>query len=206
MKKQVLYIHGATAFSDYKKFLEWLRTCEASDPLAERPGRWPDTLRSELGEDFEVYMPSMPNKQNAKYEEWKIWFERYFTFLRDGAVLIGWSQGGYFLLKYLSENAMPVAIKALYLLAAPTGPDDFGGEDGGDFTFKHEEAKNISKNVERIFIFHSKDDPVVPFSHAEKLQELLPEAESVIFEDKGHFLEERFPELTEHVRGIFGRS
>ena len=65
MTKQLLYIHGGQAFSKYENFLAYLRTCEIRDPLGERPQRWTDTLREDLGEDWEVYMPSMPNKQNA---------------------------------------------------------------------------------------------------------------------------------------------
>jgi predicted alpha/beta hydrolase family esterase len=200
MKKQVFYIHGGTAFSRYEDFLEWLRTCEVNEPIAERTKLWPATLREELGDGFEVFTPTMPNKQNAKYEEWKLWFERHIPFLRDGVALVGWSQGGYFLLKYLSENELPVAPRALYLVASPAGPGDFGGEDGGDFAFEAARVGNAGKQAEETVIFHSKDDPVVSFTHAERLAELLPKAELIAFEDRGHFLQEHFPELVERLQ------
>ena len=63
-------------------------------------------------------MPSMPNKQNAAYDEWSIWFEKYFAYLKDDVILIGWSLGGMFLAKYLSDKPFPVKIKSLFLLAA----------------------------------------------------------------------------------------
>lgn len=201
MKKQIVYIHGADAFSDYNAFLESLRMRDVGDPFSERPRRWPDTLRSELGDEFEVVAPSMPNKQNAKYEEWKIWFERHFRFLRDGVVLIGWSQGGYFLAKYLSENKVPFKVDALYLVATPCTRDDFGGgENGGDFNFDVSKLPAIADSVEEVVVFHSKDDPVVPYAHAEKYQELLPRAELVTCTNRGHFLRDDFPELIERLK------
>lgn len=201
MKKQLVYIHGGQAYSKYDVFLEHLRTVHIEDPLGERVvKRWKYSLKEELIDTHEVYMPSMPNSQNAKYEEWKIWFERYFAFLRDDVVLIGHSQGGYFLLKYLSENSMPVRVKAVYFLAAPSKPDDFGGEDGGDFAPDPEKIPEIPNRAGEVYILHSKDDPVVPYEHAVHLKEMIPSAELLTFGDKNHFLLETFPEFIEHIR------
>lgn len=200
MKKQILFIHGGTAFSKYSDFLEYLRTCEVRDPFAEALKRWTKTFADDLGDEYEVFMPTMPNKQDAKYEEWKIWFERHFQFLHDGVILVGHSQGGYFLLKYLSENDMPVTVHVVYLLASPAGPDDFEGEDGGDFAFDEEKVGEITKKAKKVYIFHSKDDPVVPLSHAERLAKLLPGAEPMTLKDKGHFLSETFPEFVAHIK------
>lgn len=202
MAQQVLFIHGGSAYSDYDAFVEHLRTCEVRNPSGERPVRWSDTLRRELGEGFEVFTPSMPNKDNAKYEEWKIWFERYFGFLHDEAIVVGWSQGGYFLAKYLIENSTPFSIKALVLIAAPFKPDEFGGEDGGDFAFDTTRAGELKSKAESIHILHSKDDFVVPYSHALDYKEALPEAQLVTFADRGHFLQPEFEELL----GLLRRS
>lgn len=206
MKKQMVLIHGGDAFSRHQDFLECLRTRPIDDPLGfEEKRPWRSALKEALSEKYEVYMPSMPNKQNAKYIEWKIWFERYFEFLHDSVILIGHSLGGWFLAKYLVENTMPVKIQALYLLAAPFEPNDFrdGGvhEDGGDFNFDTKKLIRLGEQVNRIFIFHSKDDLVVSYEHALKYKKALPVAQLTSFEDKGHFILEEFPELVESVRG-----
>ena len=75
------------------------------------------------------------------------------------------------------------------------GYDDEKWEDFGDF--KIESAKNIVKSAEEIHLFYSKDDPVVPFTELAKFQADLPDAISHIFEDRGHFNDETFPELHE---------
>lgn len=194
MKQQVVYIHGGKAFSKYENFLEYLRTTEV-DPFKEHEERWPTNLASELGDGFEVIAPSMPNKQNARYEEWKIWFERHIPFLRGGVTLLGWSQGGYFLVRYLTENVLPVSVRALYLVAAPFYAEDFGGEDGGDFAFDLKLLPRLEDQVPNVHIFHSTDDFVVPYEHAEAYATHMKHAELTTFTDRNHFLQERFPEL-----------
>lgn len=202
-KQQVLYVHGGTAFSRYEAFLKHLKTKELRDlPGMEQLKKWSSTFRDDLGDSYEVFMPSMPNSQNAKYEEWKIWFERYFEYLHDEVTLVGWSQGGYFLVKYLIENKIPFDIKALFLLATPFKNDNFEGEDGGDFAFDTDRIEDLAKRVKKIYLFHSKDDSIVPYAHAENYKKALPEAELVTFTDKNHFLLENFPELLEKIRKI----
>lgn len=203
-KQQVVFIHGAEAFSTYEDFLSWLKTTPVENPFREeeRSRSWKHTLIEGLGEACEVALLSMPNTQNAKYKEWKIWFERHFEFLHDGVILIGHSQGGYFLAKYLTENTMPVRIKALFLIAAPFEPDDFEGEDGGDFHFDTAQLGRLATQSEQIFIYHAQDDPIVPYSHAERYKAALPDAELVTFEQQGHFIQEEFPELIAHVRRV----
>lgn len=202
-KQQVFYIHGGTAFSRYEDFLNHLRTKEIRDlPGTEPVRKWSSTFREDLGEEFEVFMPSMPNSQNAKYEEWKIWFERYFEHLHDEVILVGWSQGGYFLAKYLIENDVPFRIKALFLISAPFENADFGGEDGGDFAFDTSRVGELAKKAAKIYLFHSKDDFLVPYEHALKYKNGLSEAELITFEDKNHFLVEELPELLEKIREV----
>ena len=201
MKQQVFYIHGGSAYSDYDAFLDSLRSDIPRDlPSLPKMKRWSETLREDLGEGFEVFTPRMPNSQNAKYTEWKLWFERHFEYLEQGIILVGWSQGAYFFVKYLlEEDPLPFTVKGLILVAPPFEPDDFGGEDGGDFDFDTDDVAELAGKVEKIIIMHSKDDPVVPFSHAQKYMEALPQAEFAVFEDKNHFLVADFPELIQKI-------
>ena len=203
MKQQVFYIHGADAYLKREDFLESLRTREIrSLPDLESMKKWPSTLVEDLGEDYVVFKPSMPNSDNAKYDEWKIWFERHFEYLHDDIILVGWSQGGYFFAKYLTENDFPFKIKALFLLGAPLLSHNDDGEDGADFQFDSSKVGELAERTEKITIMHSKDDFVVPYEHALKYKEALPDAELVTFEDKNHFLVEELPELLERIRGL----
>ena len=202
-KQQVFYIHGGSSYSSYDDFLFDLKKKEFwNAPDQESAKKWPSTLRAQLGDEYRVFIPSMPNSENAKYEEWKIWLERHFEFLHDEVILVGWSQGAMFLAKYFSENNTPFVVKHLFLLAAPYEfyVSSECKEDGGDFYPDISKVSSIQEKVANITIMHSKDDFVVPYEHALKYKEALPEAELVTFEDKNHFLVEELPELVERIR------
>ncbi|MDR0607765.1 MAG: alpha/beta hydrolase [Candidatus Peribacteria bacterium] len=63
-----------------------------------------------------VYTPQLPNKQNAKYEERKVVFEKIVDKLDDHFILIGHSLGATFIVKYLSENTISKVIEKTVLL------------------------------------------------------------------------------------------
>ena len=205
-KKQVLYIHGGESFLDREDFLNRIKTKDIWDlpkSLDEpKSCKWTDTMAADLGSDYEVFTPTMPNKQNAKYVEWKIWFERHFEYLNDGVILAGCSLGAMFLGRYLTEEDLPFKTGAVILMAAALPLDDIDTTDCGDFLIDLEKVSVISEKHDKVVILHSKDDFLVPFSHGEKLAEALPAAEFITFEDKNHFLIEEFPELIENIKKL----
>lgn len=207
MKKQVLYIHGGDSYTNYDNFIQNLKSKPLNDlPFTEKRDIWTNTLSEKLGSDFEVFAPTMPNKQNARYAEWKIWLKRYFPYFKDGIVLVGWSLGGMFLLKYLTKEGFPVKVKAFYSLASPSGwfkVEDPTGGDCGEFRFSKETLKNIENKVEKINLWHSEDDFVVPYLDFKELKEVLPSAKTKTFVDKNHFLIEEFPELIQALKSEF---
>lgn len=200
-KKQVFYIHGGGSYSDHDLFLDDLRSRIPRDlPDLPKKRKWTETLREDLGPEFEVFMPAMPNSQNAKYEEWKIWFERHFEYLEGDVLLVGWSLGGMFLVKYLLEEEVSFPISGLILLAPPFEAIEGESEDCGDFVFDIDDVHELAEKVSSIVMLHSKDDFVVPYEHVLKFKEALPGAEVVTFEDKNHFLIEEFPEIIEKIK------
>ena len=182
------------AFRTYDDYIHFLKTMNVSLEYLKKK-RWKHLLQERLGESYDVNLLDMPCGLNAKYNEWKIYFERYIELFQNEVILIGLSQGSIFLIKYLSENIFPKKIKALYLLAAPI--KDTPDESLGDFTFPKEIFKNI-----KTFILHSEDDSVVPYAHSVDLYKMLPEAEFISFKDKGHFNQTEFPELVELIKKI----
>jgi len=201
MKKQVVLIHGGNTFDTYEEYVQFLREY-VIDREREGSKRWKDTFALEMGTDFDVIQPQMPNKYNAKYSEWKLWFEKYIPFLRDDVVLVGHSLGGIFLAKYVSEHRVPVRVQATILIAAP-----FSAEGTtrtlADFV-PLSSLGDLAQRAGRIVLMQSRDDSVVSFANFEKYMALLPEAEQMIFEDRGHFSQETFPELIEKIKELAG--
>lgn len=199
MKTQVIALHGGETFDTYEEYLEYLRIRKL-DFARLMQEDWKSGLQEKLGDDFQVILPQMPNKKNAKYLEWKIWFDKIVPFLEDGCILIGHSLGGIFFAKYLSEEIVPKKIKALFLIAAPYDDSDF--EDSlADFILPVHLNKLIAQ-VQTICIYHSEDDPVVPIADIHKYQKAIPKAEVCILKDRQHFNQELFPEIVERIKAI----
>lgn len=188
--KQILIIHGGDSFSSYDAYIRSLRSLEISYDRLRPQKKWKTWLVEQLPE-ADVLLPTFPNGSNAVYDEWVIYFEKLLPFLNDEVYLIGHSLGAMFLAKYLNEAPLNKPVKKLLLVAG--GYDDESMEDLG--SFKVTSAKNLPQSADEIHLFHSKDDPVVPYSELAKFQADLPDAIIHSFENRGHFLDESFPEL-----------
>jgi hypothetical protein len=158
---------------------------------------WKPWLRDKLGEGYEVILPVMPNKSNAQFDEWKIWFEKLSPFLNDDVVLVGHSLGGAFLAKYLSENKFPKKVKAVFLVGAVYDLD----ADGYSLASFRLPAQ-LDLQTKKIYLYHSEDDPVVPFSTLGKYKKALSSVETRVFTDRGHLNQEEFPELAQDILNI----
>lgn len=199
MKQQIIVIHGADSFTTYNEYFQALesRTITSLDDL-KRKG-WKSQLQVELGESYDVVLPVMPNKDNARYKEWKIWFEKILPLIDDGAIFVGHSMGGIFLIKYFSENDYRKSIKGLFLVASPY--EETEGESLGDFNFK-KEYKTLLDVTKNIYLYHSKDDPVVRYAHGEMYVKGIPGSIFRVFENRGHFNQEQFPEIIDDIKII----
>jgi uncharacterized protein len=196
-KIQILIIHGGMTFRSRKDYLHFLKTRKIS---IEGKVYWTDEyLKKNLGKGFEIIKPRMPLQDNAKYEEWKIHFERFIPHLRDNVILMGLSLGGIFLAKYLSENRFPRKILSTYLVCPPY--ESLPTEDlVGGFRIKSD-LSLIEKNSRNLNMLFSRDDDIVPVSHAEKYGKKLPGAKIIIYESKnGHFVITEFPEIVHMIK------
>ena len=203
-KTQIMLIHGGMTFKNKKDYLSFLKNREIS---IEKKVRWSDDyLDKKLSRSFEIIKPRMPLSENAKYSEWKIYFERYFPYLRNNIILIGGSLGGIFLAKYLSENKFPKKILSVYLICPPFD-NSLSNEDlAGGFKLKSN-LSMIEKNCKRVNLMFSKNDDVVPVSHAKKYKNKLKNANVIIYKNKnGHFKISKFPEIVRMIKGDVGNK
>jgi len=203
MKKQIVIIHGGTSFKTYEDYISYLKNEEISLEDLKPSKKWKDTLAAELGEDYEILIPRMPNSNNARYDEWKLWFNKIAEILNDEVVLIGHSLGGIFLAKYLSENIFPRKIITTILVAAPfNDTDDVDGQESLiDFSLPSSLAK-FTEQSQKTYLMHSQDDHVVSFEQLKKYQQALPSAQIMVFDNRQHFLHETFPEMVELIKSI----
>ena len=191
-------IHGGNTFKTRKDYLDFLKNLKIK---LDKPKKWQDEyLNKKLGKDFEIIRPEMPMKLNAKYEDWKIYFEHHLPLLGKDYILIGNSLGGIFLAKYLSENKLKNKPRAVFLICPPfdgslSNEDLVGGFNLG------KDLSLIEKNSKKIHVMFSEDDDVVPIEHADKYKNKLLNSEFHIYKNKnGHFKVSEFPEIIKLIK------
>ena len=189
--KQLVHIHGGEAWDTDSEYISFLKRWEVATPFQDSIKGWKHNYEIKLGDEWQIIRPQMPSALNSKYNEWAVWFEKYIPYLLDGVVLVGHSLGANFLVKYITENDMPVKISQVHLVAGCYGW-------GGGFGLS-KLVSDMDNKYEKIYIYHSKDDTSVPFSDAEKYKEALPSAQLITFTDRGHFLQPKFPELMNNI-------
>lgn len=200
MKKQIFIIHGGTTFKNRKDYLDFLENKKIS---IDKKTSWAlEYLDKKLGKDFDIIRPRMPLQEDAKYEYWKIYFERFIPYLKNGVILIGNSLGGIFLAKYLSENKFPRKIAGVFLIAAPFDNTVVGEDLVGGFNLKSD-LSLLEKSTKNLYLMFSEDDQTVPVSHADKYKNKLQKANIIKFKSKnGHFKIDEFPEIVKIIKNI----
>ena len=197
--KQVIVIHGGTTFENYDEYLEFLSSKPLNiDRFTYKP-MWKELLQENLGGDYQVLLPAMPNKTNARYNEWKLWFEHFSSLFTNGCILVGHSLGAVFLAKYLSEETLPIKVDATILIATPF--DDDSVEDLTDFKITSLN-ENLSNQAGELVFYNGLDDPVISERDLKKYQDALPSAEFNIIPAPDHFMRVEFPELIERIKRI----
>lgn len=196
--KQVVFIHGGTTFYKHKDYLNYLRSKPINISRLTIQKFWPDRLQEDLGDDFQVLAPRMPNGTNANYDEWAIWFGRIAEVINDNVILVGHSLGGIFLAKYLSEHDFPKKIRATLLVAAPY--EDETNEDLASFKITGGLEKFAEQGGNIIF-YHGTDD-IVPLSELELYKKSIPKADTHVLSAQDHFVREAFPEIIEAIKNI----
>lgn len=194
--KQVVFISGGETFDTREDCKNWLASDDSNwmlnDPSVEPIKFWSSNLDDDLGDDHTVFKIPMPLTTCAEYDEWKIWFDKHVQFMDNEVTLVCWSLGASFITKYLTENNFPKKIKQLHLVAGHF-------YESGGFTIQ--EGAEF-QDADEMHIYHSQDDDVVPFENAEQFKRVLPTAALHTFTDRGHFLQESFPELIEQIKTL----
>lgn len=199
---KIFYIHGGTTHSTKEKFYEYLenKTIE----LENRAPIWTDHLDANFP-DHQIVRISMPNKVNAEYKAWEIIFKKYLSHINAEDIIIGFSLGATFLLKFLSQNHLPTAPKKLVLVAGPIDSEGSTEELCNGFESKATEldSKTLQAQSHNMKLFYATDDPIVPIIQMQKIQAHLPSAKFIELQNRGgHFITPDFPELVNLIKNV----
>jgi len=168
MPKQVLFVHGAGEGA-----------YEADKKLAE-------SMRKALGADYEVHYPAMIDEDNAPYEQWKHQIEKEMAGMQGSIILVGHSVGASVIIKIMSETEVKKPLAGIFLISSP-----YWGGDG--WRYEGYEKLALPKDVAAklptgmpIFLYHCRDDEVVPFDHLALYAQIFPQATVRKIDKGGH--------------------
>jgi len=151
-----------------------------------------ESLRQELGPDYEILYPRMPGEEDPSYAAWKTTLESAFETLQDGAILVGHSVGGTILVKVLTEHASARKFGAIFLIAAPFVGD--GGWSSDDLQFPSDLGARLPNGVP-VHFYHGLADEVAPPSHLERYARAVPQARIHRLPDRDHQLNNELKEV-----------
>ncbi len=175
--RHVLFIHGA------------------GGEAYEEDGNLVKSLREALRPEFEVRYPEMPDGEAPEYRAWGDRIARELSASNGGVILVGHSLGASILLKYLSEERIEKPIAGMFLIATPYwGTADWEAE----YALREDFPATLPEDVP-IFLYHSRDDEVVPFAHLALYAGRLPHATVREVEDRGHQFGDDLSEVAEDI-------
>lgn len=157
------------------------------------------SLRKALGPAYDVRYPKMPNEDSPEYEAWNGRIANELAALDSEVVLVGHSVGAWILLKHLSEENVATPVAGTFLLAPPYfGP---GGWEVDEDALRTDLASTLSE-ASPMYVYHSRDDEVVPFEHLALYGERLPQAAIREFDGRGHQFDDDLSEVARDVNQL----
>jgi predicted alpha/beta hydrolase family esterase len=162
-----------------------------------------ESLRRELGPNFEIRYPRMPNEDDPSYAPWKATLEREFASLDDDAILVGHSIGGTILVNALAQSRPAREFGAIFLIAAPFVGE--GGWPSEDMNPPSDLGARLPRDVP-VFIYHGLDDATAPPSHADLYARAIPQALVRRLPDRDHQLNDDLSEIAATINSLKGGS
>ncbi len=184
--KTGLIIHGTPDKEEY--YSDAYPSCSNS--------HWTSWLQKQMCiQDILTQSLEMPKAYWPNYTNWREMLER-FT-IDENTILIGHSCGGGFLLRYFSENKIPV--KRIVLVAPWLDPDQ--NKDPDFFNFEID--PNLTERTD-LHMFYSDNDMESIQTSVKTIHSKIPDIHSREFKSYGHFClgdmgTDQFPELRDIV-------
>ena len=158
------------------------------------------SLRRELGPDYHVRYPAMPNEAEPDYEAWKQRIAEELAGMGEGAVLVGHSIGASVIIKFLAEGPPKQSLAGVFLIAAPFWHDHEIWR-WREVELPKDVSARLSDRVP-IFLYHGRDDEVVPLAHVNLYARALPQAVIRLLDGRNHQLDDDLSEVANDIKQL----
>jgi predicted alpha/beta hydrolase family esterase len=182
MNKQILFIQGAGEGT----YDEW-------------DNKLVDSLRRELGVGYDIRYPRMPNEAEPDYALWKAALAEEIAGFDDGAILVGHSIGGTFLINALAEAPPSRKLAGIFLIAAP-----FVGAGGWPFDDIKTPANlgaQLPAKTPVHFYYGDKDDTTPP-THVDLYKRAIEGMIVRRLPDRDHQLNDDLAEVAADIQAL----
>jgi serine hydrolase len=156
------------------------------------------TLERELPDTYRVVAPEMPGADNPRYSPWRDTLAEALDRADGDVLIVGHSFGGSVVLKLLTEAPPARPIRGLFLVAVPWwGKEGWSYE---EFAVRDDFATRLPDVP--VFLYHSVDDPHVPFDHLALYEARIPRATAYRIPGAEHSFRSGLPELVRDIRAV----
>lgn len=182
MAKQVLFIHGAG------------EGAHAAD------AKLVASLEKQLGPGYTVRYPRMPKEDDPDFDTWRLCIAKELASMGDGALLVGHSIGASVLIGILADGGFKPSVAGAFLVAAPFWHDHE--------IWRWQEVELSANAADRLpralplFLYHGREDEVVPFSHVEMYAQALPRAIIRAVDGRDHQLNDDLSEVADDIKRV----
>lgn len=135
---------------------------------------------------YQVFVPSFPTPENQNLESWLEVIGKISNNIGPETIMVGHSLGVSFILLYAELLNLP--IKAIFLVSGflgLLGNDEYDNLNK-DFSTRKFDWEKIKRNVGKIYLYHSDNDPYIPLENADNLAKNLG-INLEIIQGAGHF-------------------
>lgn len=157
------------------------------------------TLQTELSNEYDIHCPVIDDPEAPTYKMWKKLFNAEFRKITEPFILVGHSLGASMLLKYLSEENPKISFSGLFLLSTPLWGKN--GWDVEDFVLRENFEARL-KNITSVYLYHCKNDAVVPFNHLDFYKKAFPNSTVRVLNGSDHAFANGLPELVSDIKAL----
>lgn len=158
------------------------------------------SLEKGLGAGYRVLYPKMPNESDPNYPAWKQRMGEELRKLGDGTIVVAHSIGASILLKMLAEDELDHALRGVFIVAAPFLHAREGWQ-WKEAELPANAAKKLPPSLP-MFLYHGREDEVVPFSHFTLHARTFPQAVARALDGRNHQMNDDLSEVARDIRGL----
>jgi predicted alpha/beta hydrolase family esterase len=162
-----------------------------------------DSLRRELGSDYEVRYPRMPDEGDPDFGRWVVALREELDKLDDGAVLVGHSFGGTVIALGLSGDPPIRPLAGVFLIAPPFFGE--GGWSSGEVAFGPELGAKLPSGTP-VRLYQGDQDADVPPGHLDLYAKAIPRAVARELAGRDHQLNDDLSEVAADIRDLVRRD